>query len=507
MEGFDQAGMHSDENTRQSQAPWGRELVPLLMALLLLGEGCTGSDDRPPQSPARPLPEQAAYDVHFYDLRVEVLPERKALRGQVEVRATVRDTTLRHFVLNLDRRLTVDSAWTRRGASLSVRRRAGGNQLWIRLPEPETTGQPVAVHVAYHGLPRTAPNPPWEGGLTWAETPGGHPWVATSCQLGGPDLWWPAKDFLGDEPDSMALRVTVPRPLVGAANGRLEGVTERPGGRRTFRWRVHAPINPYGVALAVGPYQTVRATYESRSGRTLPMAIFALPARAEAAREALPEYRRQLRFLEETLGPFPFPQDKFGVAATPFPGMEHQTLIAHEGTFGQRGGLGYAAPFDALMLHELAHEWMGNSVTARRWSDLWLHEGFATYLEALYLEAVRGDSAYVRLMGRFRREARAADPPGPIAWTRPVRARKAYRRALYFRGALTLDALRQKVGDDVFFRLLRRFAQPTRRASTVDFIRAAEAASGQPLDAFFQRWLFRRALPAGPKRRTAAFSL
>ena len=471
-----------------------REPVLLVLGLLfVILPGC-GSEDSAPHSPARALPEQTAYDVHSYDLRVEVFPERKALAGRVVVQATAQDS-LRHFVLNLDRRLTVDSAWTRNGTRLPVDRREEENQLWMRLPEPKGPGETLGIRVAYRGSPRPAPDPPWEGGITWARTSDGRPWVATSCQLGGADLWWPAKDFLGDEPDSMNIEVTVPRPLMGTSNGRLESVEGKAGERRTFHWKVHAPINPYGVAIAVAPYRAVRTSYESNSGRTLPLVLFALPSHETAARQALSGYRRQLRFLENTLGPFPFQEDKIGVAETPFAGMEHQTLVAHNGPLGQRGGLGYNAPFDVLMLHEVAHEWMGNSVTAAGWKDLWLHEGFATYLEALYMEEIRGDTAYVRVVERFRREAESAEPAGPIAWREPVEARRAYRRALYYRGALTLHALRRRIGEQSFLELLRRFAQPTRRASTADFIQEAEGIAGHDLTPFFERWLFAESLP------------
>ena len=206
-----------------------------------------------------------------------------------------------------------------------------------------------------------------------------------------------------------------------------------------------------------------------------------------------------MRFLEETLGPYPPRADKYGLAQTPFLGMEHQSLIAYGHDFTP-GGLGYGASFDALHFHELAHEWYGNLVTVADWKDFWLHEGTATYLEALYAEARRGHGAYRARIDDFRQ---AMTGGTPIARRDPTSAEDIYHGDVYNRGALTLHTLRYVVGEETLREILRRFATPDsaredpvfRSVATSDFRQLAESVSGRSLEAFFEVYLYQADLP------------
>ena len=452
-----------------------------------------------PDSGGPLLPEQAAYDVTFYDLDLAVQPDSQRIEGTLTVHATAVDS-LETFVLNLDRRLAVEQVRLiderNRRIRLRLNRRADGNQLWIDLPRTYGPGETLRVAVAYGGTPRTAPNPPWEGGFTWSETPGGRPWIATSCQTAGPDLWWPAKDHPSDEPDSMALDIRVPDDLVVATNGRLRGTAPSADSTRTYRWFVSTPINNYGVALNIAPYATLDTTYRSTAGTDIPIAFYVLPGEERAARRALPELLDHLRFFEDTLRPYPFAADKYAIARTPFLGMEHQTIIAHGAPLGNTNALGYDAGFDALHFHELAHEWFANFVTARDWKDFWIHEGFATYLEALYAEERRGEQGYHAVIDHFRDQITNRQP---IARRTPTSAQQMYGRDVYYKGALVLHTLRFLIGDDAFFAALRRMAganhDAPRLVDTQDFVRIAEEASGRALGWFFEAYLYRAALP------------
>ncbi|HKL89342.1 MAG TPA: hypothetical protein VJ884_10075, partial [Salinibacter sp.] len=224
---------------------FGLSRLGLLLSALLV----VGCQEVPAQdSGGALLPEQAAYDVTFYDLSVTVDPASRTIDGTVTVEADVTDS-LRAFVLNLDTRLSVRRVWEvgAPSSSLPLERRAGGNELWITLPDAREPGDRVALTVAYEGAPRVAPNPPWDGGVTWATTPNGAPWVATSCQTGGADLWWPVKDHPSDEPDSMDIAVTVPDTLTAASNGRLQGIERASDSTKTFQWEVSTSINTYAV--------------------------------------------------------------------------------------------------------------------------------------------------------------------------------------------------------------------------------------------------------------------
>jgi aminopeptidase N len=409
------------------------------------------------------------------------------------------------FVLNLDRRLDVRRV-TRRGAAaaLPTERRADGNELWIRLPETKKAGDRVALTVAYGGAPRVAPNPPWDGGVTWATTPTGAPWIATSCQTGGADLWWPVKDHPADEPDSMDVAITVPDSLVAASNGRLAQVERTTDSTRTFRWEVSTPINTYAVAMNVAPYAVLDTTYQSIAGGAVPVSFYALPGDTAKARAHLPQFLEHLRFLEETLGPYPFRADKYGIAQTPFLGMEHQTLIAYGNKF-REGGLGYEAGFDALHFHELAHEWYGNCLTVADWKDFWLHEGTATYLEALYAESLRGASAYADVIDYFRHQVANR---APIARRAPATAQEMYNRDVYYKGALFLHTLRSMMGGEAVRTLLRRFvssgggAAACRHVDTEAFLSLAESIAGRSLDGVAETYLYQAALPRLDTTRT-----
>jgi len=486
-------------------------LRPLrLLALLLLVLSLSGCTNAPAQDSGGPLlPEQAAYDVIHYDLGVTVDPARKRIEGQVTVHAVVEER-LENLVLNLERRLSVVKAWTmgQHTTPHPVGRRNDRNEVWIDLAKTRAPGDTLHVSVRYEGKPRTAPQAPWDGGFSWSTTPGGTPWIATSCQTEGADLWWPVKDHPSDEPDSMDISFTVPDSLTAASNGGLRDVERTSDSTRTFHWHVSTPINAYNVALNAAPYVRLDTTYASTSGTSIPVSAYVLPSDSSRAARALPPFLDQVRFLEETLGPYPPRADKYGIAQTPFLGMEHQSIIAYGHDF-TTGGIGYEAPFDALHFHELAHEWYGNLVTVRDWKDFWLHEGPATYLEALYAEHLEGDSAYHARTDYFRDQMTGGSP---IAHREPTTAEAIYNRDVYYRGALTLHTLRHLVGEESLRTVLRRFAYPEgtasarlppfRHVTTSDFIRVAEAVTGRSLDAFFQVYLYQSTLPVLRTRRT-----
>jgi len=474
----------------------------LAVTLLLLQTACRSTPAQ--DSGGALLSQQAAYDVTFYDLEIAVHPETKRIRGTLTAHAVVAQP-LEHFVLHLDRRLTVETADVLPGSDdVPVERRADSNQVWVELPEVARPGDSLRVAVTYSGTPRVAPQPPWDGGFTWDQTPGGAPWIATSGQTEGADLWWPVKDHPSDEPDSMGIAVTVPDTLIAASNGVLRSVERSSDSTRTFRWHVSTPINTYGVALNIAPYAVIDTTYASTSGMDVPVSFYAVPTDSSRARSALPHFLDQMRFLEETLGPYPFRADKYGIAQTPFLGMEHQTIIAYGNDFNRSGGLGYDAGFDALHFHELAHEWYGNCLTVRDWKDFWLHEGFATYLEALYAESLRGMDGYRETTRYFRGEISGGTQ---IARHEATTAESIYGRDVYYKGALVLHTLRSVIGEEALRTVLRRFVYPTeeaaesvdgspcRHVTTADFVQLAEEVSGQQLDGFFMVYLYQSELP------------
>ncbi len=486
-------------------------LLGLLVAAAPLGPH-QGSQDRclnpsdPYDSGGRIDPEAAVYDVHYYHLALTVDPRDSTISGQVTLHATVVAPTGR-IAFDLDTLLTVE--WVGRvGADADHRlpiERCGG-RVRVMLPWTWQPGESLAIRIAYGGRPRVAPRPPWDGGFTWARTPSGAPWIATSNQMIGADVWWPNKDHVSDKPDSMAIAVTVPEPLVVATNGRLVAVEPADAGWQTWRWFVSTPISAYNVALNIAPYRTIRQRFESITGEEFLVAFYVLPEDEERGRAFFPEIVEHLRWYERRIGPYPFRADKYGVAQTPHLGMEHQSIIAYGANFDNRsmtGGTDWG--FDALHHHELAHEWWGNLLTNADWKDMWIHEGFGTYMQVLWMEDTQGMSRAREYLRSFRRTIGNRFPMAPAE---SQSAQDIYRgHDIYFKGAWVLHTLRWLIGDDAFFRAVRRMAYPdsvlartaggraVRFVTSRDFIAIAEAESGRDLGWFFEVYLRRAELP------------
>lgn len=451
------------------------------------------------------MPEQAAYDVTFYGLDIQVFPDERRIEGLLRAEVQVAHP-MYWLVLDLDTLLAVNGIWQLQedGArTLRPFRREGG-KLWVDLGATHQPGQKAVVEVAYGGNPRTAVRAPWDGGFSWARTPSGAHWIATTCQGEGADIWWPVKDHVSDEPDSMWLRVRVPDPLVAACNGRLRRTEPHADGTTTYHWFISNPINVYNVALNIAPYRSIEGSMDCVTGEQYPVVFYVLPEDYEKGQKLFPEILEHLRFFEKLLGPYPFRADKYGVAQTPHLGMEHQSIIAYGANFkngAMTGGKDWG--FDALHQHELAHEWWGNLVTNSDWRDMWLHEGFGTYMQPLYAEQLGGKERYREYM----RNMRFFPNRLAVAPRASQTGKEIYRAPIYNKGAWVLHTLRFLMGEEPFFRALRRMAYPdpamekitdgrqTRFAVTDDFLRICEAESGLQLDWFFEAYLRQAALP------------
>jgi aminopeptidase N len=472
---------------------------PLTSIVLLALAAAPASAQRPGSSGGPMPPEQAAYDVRFYELTLTVDPADSSIAGSNVIHADV-TAPLAVFVVDLDTVFAVPEVLVDRVA-VTHERRAG--QLWIALPREYRAGESLSVEVAYRGRPRAVP-PGGFDGFIWARTGDGHPWITVSCELFGADLWWPTKDHLADEPDSMALHIRVPQPLFVAANGRLRGSFRDPDGWTEYDWFVSTPINNYGVSLNIAPYRELTASYPSLGGDSVAVSFWVLPENVRQARRALPEFLDHLRHLEELAGPYPFRADKYGIAETPYLGMEHQTIIAYGAGYRNDAMVGIDWGFDALHQHELAHEWFGNQVTPREWQDLWLNEGFAQYAQPLYAESRLGEGKARELLAIYRRFLANRQPVAP---REVLTSAQAYTNDIYFKGALVLHTLRYLVGDDAFFEILRRWTYPEpplpsergscrcRSVTTDEFVALASEVTRRELDWFFTVYVRQAELP------------
>ncbi len=451
------------------------------------------------------MAEQAAYDVGFYALTLSVNPGDSTIDGTLRVDARV-VAPVTWLVLDLDPVLAVRSVkpvtLTDGAAGLSFERRGG--KLWIQLPHAAQPGDKLSVTIEYGGRPMAAPvrKGSWSDGFLWTRSKTGEPWLGVVSVLNGADIWWPCKDHPSDEPDSMAINITVPEPLTVASNGRLRDYRRfRIDGKRmhSFHWFVSTPINNYGVTLNIAQYSKLEDSYRSINGETFPITFWVMPDDYFKAMTLFPQISEHMNFLERTLGPYPFRADKYAVAQTPYSGMEHQTIISYGGDFKDN-----EYGFDTLHFHELSHEWFANLVTAPDWRDWWLHEGVASYLEAIYAESLHDTPAYHRYMAGFRSRIQNVKPLAP---RETQRTRDIYGGDLYSKGAWVLHSLRYLIGKKELLRALRQLAYPEPAleyvtdgrqchfVTTDEFQRVVESVSGRRLGWFFDVYLRQPRLP------------
>ncbi|HEY0591054.1 MAG TPA: M1 family metallopeptidase, partial [Thermoanaerobaculia bacterium] len=433
--------------------------MPKTIVLLLLTlAGCASQaplTQFTKDSGAPRAPEQAAVSFETADLALRVDPRRRTIEGDAALTFRALEPVSR-LAVDLDRNLPIDAIAVD-GAAVSGWSNPEG-RITIPLAKPLAAGESATVRIRYGGKPHVAKRAPWDGGFVWAKTKGGHPWIATAVQGEGCDLFWPCIDHPMAEPKRVELHITVPAPLVAAANGVQTGMEEKDGWR-TYHWRTRDP-NTYAIALNIAPYELLTAEYRSRFGNTYPLHFYYLKENEAKARELFAEFPRMLDFYESTIGPYPFADEKMGVAETPHLGMEHQTINAY--------GNGYAKGpdgFDWLLHHEFAHEWFGNQLTNRDWDDMWLHEGFGSYMGPLYSGYLLGDRGYFAGMARTRARIRNK---GALVSGESKTEEAVYRDDrggpggdIYDKGSYVLHALRNLIGDEAFFRAVRRLVYGT----------------------------------------------
>jgi len=444
-------------------------------------------------------PDQAALDFDSADLALEVFPDTERLAGIATLTFTTK-APLTRLLIDLDRNLG-PSAVTINGEAAAYADPDG--RLTIALPHAVTAGQKIVARITYGGTPHVAVKAPWDDGFVWSRTKGGRPWVATTAEGYGCDLFWPCLDFPTGEPGRVDLHITVPKGLKAPSNGVPKGVEPLPDGRTTWNWSIAHP-NTYGVALNVAPYEVISGSYASRFGNSVPMSYWYLPGEEVQAQGLFAEFAPTLDFYEAIIGPYPFGAEKVGVVETPYLGMEHQTINGY--------GNGYAKAiegFDWLFQHEFGHEWFGNQLTAANWDDYWLHEGYETYMQPLYGQWREGTARYDAMLQTQR--ALIVNKV-PIVRGRVITEEEVYEASkggpgndIYYKGSWMLHTLRGLIGDAAFFDVTRRLvygrADPKpgnfvpRFGSTVEYERLVQQVTGKDYDWFFDVYLRKAALP------------
>ena len=442
-------------------------------------------------------PAQKATALPHLDLRLKVDPESKSIEGEA-IYTIEALSALDRFEVDLDPRFTISSVSVDGSAAAWE---SDSGQVSIPLGKTLAAGETARVSLSWNGKPHVALRAPWQGGFVWDETEDGRPWVATAVQMNGCDLFWPCIDYPTKEIARLDSAITVPEGLVAAGNGTSAG-SETADGWTTWRWTTRNP-NTYAIALNIAPYGLVEDSYESRFGNTIPMAFWHLPGNDEEAKTLLQEVKTYLDFFEEVIGPFPFGDEKVGLAETPHLGMEHQTINAYGAKF-RPSALGY----DGLAQHEFAHEWFANQLTNTAPNHMWLHEGLGSYMQPLFQQWRDGEAAYLAAIVSQRAGVLSKSPvvpAEPISLSHYLDPEAGWGRDIYSKGSQITHTLRSVMGDEAFFRAIRRLVYGRvdprpgnfvpQFASTDDFERIAEEESGRDLGWFFDAYLRQSALP------------
>ncbi|MCR6637662.1 MAG: M1 family metallopeptidase [Sporocytophaga sp.] len=323
----------------------------------------------------------------------------------------------------------------------------------------------------------------------WTKDAQGKPWVGVACEGDGASLWWPCKDHPSDEADSVQMAFSVPKGLKCISNGNLE---KEVIGKdfSTYVWKVHYPINNYNVTLNIGNYAEVKDEYVRPDNSSLDLRYYVLQFNKEKAREYFQQVKPMLKCFEHYFSKYPFPKDGYAIVETPYLGMEHQSAISYGNKF-RKNMLGY----DYIVIHESAHEWWGNNVTACDHGDLWIQESFTTYAEALFIECIYDYNTSVNYLLRQRNYIKNNEPvKGPSN----VNYHYWKDSDMYYKGSWMLHTLRAVIDNDsLWFSILKdiqdQFSQKQICSDElINFISQKGMINLQP---FFNQYLLHTDIP------------
>lgn len=433
-------------------------------------------------------PERAWWDVTYYHLDIKIAPETKSISGKNTIQYTVLEP---YKVMQIDLQAPLKiTKVVQNGKELDVKH--NGNAHFISLIDQQQKGSIQSLDVYYEGKPREAKKAPWDGGFTWEEDKNGFPFIATSCQGLGASVWWPNKDHMYDEVDSMLISVNVPKNLTNISNGRLKNIEKHSDNTVTSHWFVSNPINNYGVNVNIGDYEHFSEIYEGEKG-PLTMDYYVLRDNLVRAKNHFKDAPKMMKAFEHWFGPYPFYEDGFKLVEVPYLGMEHQSSVTYGNQYkkGYLGndvsGSGWGLKFDFIIIHESGHEWFANNITYKDIADMWIHESFTSYSENLYVDYFYGKEASSEYVIGVRKNIKNDKPI-----IGPYNVNKEGSGDMYYKGANMLHTLRQLIEDDEKWRDILRGLNKTfyhQTVTTQQIENYISEQSGIDLTAFFNQYL------------------
>ena len=393
-------------------------------------------------------PEREWWDLTYYHLDIKVKPDEKFIIGSNTVGYSVLKSN-KTMQIDLQEPMIITSVISN-GKKLKFNRE--GNAYFIQLKKKQKKNDINYLKINYEGYPKEAIRAPWDGGLSWAKDENDNHFIATSCQGLGASVWWPNKDHMYDEVDSMLISVNVPKHLTNVSNGRLRKVTEHKDDTKTFDWFVTNPINNYGVNINIGDYVSFSEVFNGEKG-DLDIDNYVLSYNLDKAKEQFKQVPMMIEAFEHWFGPYPFYEDSFKMVEVPYLGMEHQSSITYGNKYqnGYLGrdlsGSGWGLKFDYIIIHEGGHEWFANNITYKDVADMWIHEGFTCYSENLFVDYFFGEKASAEYVIGTRRG---------ISNRKPIIGQYDINREgsgdMYSKGANLLHTIRQLAKDDEIWR-------------------------------------------------------
>ncbi len=397
--------------------------------------------------------ERTCFNVLHYDLDIKINPDKKYISGSNTITYEVVEPTQK-IQLDLYENLQIDSIVLNK-KTLDFERIY--NAVFVDFEEELNQNEIYKIEVFYQGHPTVAKRAPWDGGFDFSKDHNGNHFIGVAVQGDGASLWYPNKDHLSDEPENGAsIKVSVPNGLMNVSNGRLIEEIPQDNNYTKWHWEVTNPINNYNITVNIGKYVNFKDQYKN-----LDLDYYVLEENLDVAKVHFEQVHGMMDCFYEKFGEYPFIEDSFKLVETPYLGMEHQSCVAYgnQYNFGYMGndlsGTGKGLDWDFIIIHESGHEWFGNSVSVADIADLWVHEGFTTYSEGVYIECKNGyDDAMEYLYG-IRRN---------IENKRPLIGNYNVNHSgpgdIYYKGANMINTLRAVVNDDeLWWKSLKNFAE------------------------------------------------
>lgn len=443
------------------------------------------------------------WDVRRYHLDVRFDTLNQSISGRVQMFYKVTAETADSMQIDLQEPMELDSVFLVPSIYSSRILRAAfareGNAWWVMAPFGKTTKDSTASLVLYyHGAPRKAVNPPWDGGFSWRHDSAGVAQIAVSCQGLGASVWWPCKDAQWEEPEEgMRISLEAPANLQAISNGRKASETDN-GGYKTTVWEIRNPINNYDVTFYIGDYVHWSDTLMGEKGK-LDLDFYVLRNNEAKARKQFEVVRPMIHCFEYWMGPYPFYEDGYKLVEAPYLGMEHQSAIAYGNGYKMgykgfdRSMSGFGLKWDYIIIHESGHEWFGNNVTARDMADNWIHEGITCYSEALFTECQQGFTKGQKYSRGLWHNIRNEEPV-----VAPYGVNNEGTGDIYEKGEAVIHMIRILTGDDKKFREMLRGIGSEFYHGIVTTAQVEEYISnktGLKLKAFFDQYLRTKDVP------------